>query len=273
MNACCVYDFTYHLYERDPMDIIKLLKQHCKKFSFQLERGEKTGKKHYQGRFSLKIKKRLTDIPFKLGHFSITSKANQNNDFYVTKEDTRIEGPWTDKDEVTYIPRQVREINNLYPWQQQVIDSIKIWDTRHINVVVCSSGNIGKSTLVSYMRAHKLGTPLPPVNDYKDMLRIVYALAKDSNNCFLIDQPRSQKKDKLFGFYSGIETIKDGYAYDDRFTFKQRVFDCPVIWVFTNIFPEKGMLSEDRWKYWQVRKNKLEPYGTQNAFDSDSEEL
>lgn len=258
-NACCTYDFTFFPKEEkdDHEWIITTLKNHCKSWSFQKEKGTETQKEHYQGRFSLKTKKRIANIPFTLGHYSITSKENRTNDFYVTKEDTRIEGPWSDKDTITYIPKQVREITSLYPWQQEIIDKAQEWDTRTINIVVCPNGNVGKSTLCSYMRAHSLGTPLPPINDYKDLLRMVYARAKDSGNCFLIDQPKSQNKDKLYGFYSAVETAKDGYAYDDRYSFKERIFDCPNIWVFTNTRPDINLLSRDRWCIWEIHNKHL----------------
>lgn len=100
------------------------------------------------------------------------------------------------------------------------------------------------------MRAYKLGRALPPVNDYKDLLRIVHDLP--TSNFYLFDMPRALNKDKMYQFYSAVETIKDGYAYDDRYTFKEKVFDCPNIWIFCNVLPELSMLSLDRWNIWEI---------------------
>ena len=95
-NAICVYDFTASKDKTDFEVLKNLLITHCKKWVFQLEKGEETGYEHYQGRFSLKIKKRLNEciklfggLPWKL---SATSSENSDNDFYVTKEDARIVG-------------------------------------------------------------------------------------------------------------------------------------------------------------------------------------
>lgn len=262
-NPLYRYDFTSFSDAIDDPSMIdrvkNILQAHCKQWGFQLEKCPSTGNLHWQGRFSLNKKARKTSIPFKLGHYSITAVGDKNDYEYVTKIDTRIAGPWTYKDEVIYVPKQVRDIK-LLPWQQQVVDSFKIWDTRSINIIYCPHGNIGKSTLTTYVRAHKLAVPLPPINDMKDMLRVVYARAQNSNNAFIIDMPRAMKKDKLYGMYSGMETIKDGYAYDDRYEFREKVFDCPVIWVFTNTFPDTSMLSEDRWKFWEVDDSNLIPY-------------
>lgn len=253
MSAVCQFDFTVGRDFVTQEKLQELLENHCKKWCFQLERGE-NGFEHYQGRLSLKTKTRLTGIIKLFGikeiHFSITSNENKENDFYACKEDTRILGPWKNTDEKIYIPRQVREIEQLYPWQQYIVDNYNIWDTRSINVIVDTQGNCGKSTLVSYMRAHRLAFKIPYCNDFKDIMRMVCDVP--IKRCYLIDMPRAIKKDKLFQLFSAIEEIKNGYAYDDRYHFKEIVFDCPNIWIFMNELPDYTMLSADRWKFWHI---------------------
>lgn len=260
-NAVCVYDFTVGADVTTHTDLIKILRKISKKFCFQLEEGE-SGYRHYQGRFSLKVKKRLKAAIDLVGipqaHLSITSKENRTNVFYVTKEETRIEGPWSDKDEQLYIPRQVREIETLYPWQQHIVDNYDVWDTRTINVIVDTVGNNGKTILTSYMRAHKMAFKIPFCNDFKDILRMVADVP--IKRCYLIDMPRGIKKDKLFQLFSAIEEVKNGYAYDDRYHFKEVIFDCPNIWIFMNMMPDIAMLSKDRWKFWEIKNLELIPY-------------
>lgn len=237
------------------------LTRKCKKWGYQLEKGEVSGYEHYQGRLSLKTKVSLaamvkmmnTDFGKGFGKVSCTTVGcSKGTRFYeyTTKEETRIDGPWTDEDETLYIPRQIREMGNLRPFQKRVVDSANDWDTRHINYIYCPNGNIGKSLLVGYCRAHGVGRALPPVNDQKDLLRMVCDLP--TSKMYLFDMPRSMNKDKLYSFYSAIETIKDGYAYDDRYKFREKVFDCPIIWVFANSLPPTNLLSKDRWLVWQV---------------------
>lgn len=259
---CYVWDFTCS-YEHDrwisgsEKPLKDLLLKKCKKHAFQLEKGTETGFIHWQGRVSLHSKKRLKSLRVHFedsvlcaAHWSITSAPNKGNVFYTTKEDTRVAGPWLDTDEVIYIPRQIREMEALRPFQKSIIDSAEVWDTRTINLLFCPNGNIGKSLLVGYCRAHKIGRALPPINDHKDLMRMVCDLP--TSKMYLFDMPRAQNKDRLYGLYGAVETIKDGYAYDDRYHFKEKVFDCPVIWIFTNLLPEMSMLSKDRWKVWRV---------------------
>jgi len=263
-SPCAVYDFTLPADDWTAKQIIdKLYPNICKKYTFQLEKSN-SGYLHYQGRISLIKKRRLNEAlklikpHFEKIHLSITSNNGKEDDFYCLKEDTRVEGtvPHSDTDPVpTYMPRQIREVEKLYPWQLEVIAKSKIWDTRTINIIWDTSGNIGKSTLVSYMGVNNLARQLPFCNDYKDIMRMVMDMP--TSQAYLIDMPRAINKEKLFQMYSAIETIKGGYAFDDRYHFKDKYFDCPNVWVFTNSLPDAELLSADRWKYWEVKNGEL----------------
>lgn len=244
--------------EREILD--KFFTKMCDKWCYQLEKGE-GGYLHYQCRMSLKERKRKTQVinileEYDIGaHVRPTSSGCTRNMFYVLKEDTRIAGPWADietmEEEGLYIPRQIREIKELRPFQQDIIDKSKEWDKRTINIVVDEGdGNNGKSTLKTYMRCHKMATVLPYCNDFRDIMRMVYCLP--TSTCYIIDMPRALTKKHLEQFFAAIEEIKNGYAYDERYTFKDKVFDCPNIWVFTNRCPETTLLSPDRWKVWRI---------------------
>lgn len=252
-SACCVWDFT--LYEDlDAEDKVKaILTQFCKKWCFQLEKGEKSGLEHFQGRFSLKNKTRKSGVlnlfPWKKWHISPTSKANRDNMFYVSKEDSRISGPWSDEDVVVYIPRDIRD-RSPRDWQIDMIQTLSTYHERWIDVLVDTNGNNGKSWLTRYMMCHGLGQLVPLVNDAKDLMRLVMDMPK--SKCYIIDMPRTFNKDRLFQFWGAIEMIKGGYAYDDRYHFKQELFDPPRILIITNQFPDEGLMSKDRWRFWEI---------------------
>lgn len=240
-------------------EVTEFLNEYCVKWCFQKEEGGETGYVHWQVRMTLK--KKLTESQLKnLGrsldmqewHLSPTASCNRNSLTYVLKADTRIEGPWqnTDKEEAPrYIPRQVRDIV-LLPWQQSVIDDANNWDTRVVNVVYCPNGNIGKSTLATWGGCRGLLRTIPAINNYKDIMRLVMDLP--TCNLYLIDMPRAINQKELHGMYAALEEIKGGHAWDDRYEYKDKWFDCPNIWVFCNNMPDLSMLSIDRWKIWNV---------------------
>lgn len=253
-NAVCTWDFTVPHDSISLEDLLKFIKVHCKKWCFQHEKGETTGYEHWQGRVSLKVKARKGPKLDK-AHWSPTSNENAENTFYVMKEETRVSGPWSDKD--AYIPRHVRDIS-LRPWQSTIMEDAARFDARTINVLYCPNGNIGKSTLAIWAGCRGLARNIPMMDSYKDYMRMVMDTPKVS--LYFVDFPRSMNKTCCAGFWSAIETIKNGYAYDDRYGFREEYFDPPNIWVFTNTIPEEGYLSTDRWKYWVVEGDTLRRY-------------
>lgn len=256
-HAASVWDFTAFTDNAD--QVKKVLNEHCKKWCFQLEKAPDTDRLHMQGRFSLKVKERLVGLKarFPGWHLSITSNENKHNTFYVTKEETRVAGPWKDDDEVLYIPRQVRDIV-LKPWQQHILDDANVWDSRRVNIIYDVTGNIGKTTLCTYVGAHRYGRKIPFSNDFRDINRMV--MDCPPTKLYLFDMPRAIRKDQLHQFFSGVEEVKNGHVFDDRYRFRERYFDCPNIWVFTNVLPDLNMLSADRWRIWQVVADNLVPW-------------
>jgi hypothetical protein len=257
-NPVYCFDFTIPAGELTDAEVLTKIKNIAKKGVFQLEEGELTKYRHYQGRISTIKKYRLSEI-IKLNifsgiHWSITSNANKGNFNYVSKDYTKIGDTVDISAKPNYIPRQIREISSLYPWQESVVSTLSEWDKRNINMIFDPEGNKGKSVLVGWIRAHKLGRALPPVNDFKDFLRMVCDLPTAPS--YIVDMPRALKKDKLWGFYAAIETVKDGYSYDDRYTFTEKTFDCPVIWVISNTLPDFSLLSRDRWKLWEITESR-----------------
>eukprot|EP01043_Picozoa_sp_COSAG02_P063615 COSAG02_NODE_9068_length_2342_cov_447.957200_1_plen_155_part_10 len=149
-----VWDFTLKVSDFNKDE--KVLKDNlilvCKKWTFQLEEGVKSGYLHYQGRISLTKKKTLSSLisvfkeypAFAGVHFSPCSNNAKGDVFYVIKVDTRVSGPWSDTDEIVYVPRQIREMKGLRPFQQHIVDNANVWDKRTINMIYCKKGNLGK---------------------------------------------------------------------------------------------------------------------------------
>lgn len=271
-NQVCNFDFTL-FDETNEREIRKTLNTYCKKYCFQLEKGEKTDKLHYQGRFSLKIRKREGECAKQFRNhwnsfrISITSNENKNNNFYVMKEETRIDGPFTDQNEY-YVPKDVAKMTELRPWQKSLTDMLKTYDERTIDVVIDETGNRGKTSISRFMAILHNAGYMPFINDYKDLMRMAFDLGP--RETYLVDLPRAIDKKKLQMLFAGIETLKSGYCQDDRFSFKQRFFDRPRICIFTNKFPDLDNLSQDMWKLWKVDHfDKLKPYfNNQEMYDS-----
>jgi len=274
MNPVAVWDWTLPQSSREQEDVQKIVDQIFKKYTYQLEEGSATGYRHYQGRGSLHKKRRFDELKqlssivgWEDCHWTPSSTNSQKGEcFYTVKADTRISGPWSDKDkpEKIYIPRQYRGLeHNLRPWQQAVWDSADAFDNRTINLIYDPSGNNGKSTVASLMDLHRRGIDLPPMNDAEKLIQSVadILIARDMREpkVVFIDLPRAMDKKRLGGLYTAIEQIKKGKVYDTRYAYKEWWFDSPQVWVFSNIEPDLTFLSMDRWKIWSIVDNDLVP--------------
>jgi hypothetical protein len=141
-NQLCVWDFRYNAETFNSVEELKnMLKGIAKKYVFQLEEGD-SGYKHYQGRLSLIKKRRYNEKHLLLKLFketppnylepTVLTEATKGEAFYMTKEDTRIDGPWRDDDVVKVMTRQLKEFidEDLYEWQTRIIDMCKQFDKR-----------------------------------------------------------------------------------------------------------------------------------------------
>lgn len=264
-SACACFDVTISREVVEADELKAWMGANTKKWGFQREIGAANGYDHWQGRFSLIKKLRLSTLvktfPWKGGHdgsvkLSYTSdNARQDMLFYnyVTKKDCTATGErYTDKD--TYIPRQIRKIKKLKVWQQKIITINETPDDDHINVVIDYKGYIGKSTLALWAECHGLGFAMPPV-EIKEMMQI--ALDRKTYLAYFIDIPRSLDQLKLGAFWAGIESLKRGKVYDLRYKYRQRLIDAPHIWVFMNEDPDIRAITERRWKLWSVADGDL----------------
>lgn len=262
MNPVCGYDFRFNGEKLTPDDIRKALGGIAKKFVFQKEQGD-SGYIHYQGRLSL-IKKRrkmealklFTDNPPNYFEPTCNPEYYTGEAFYQMKEDTRIEGPFKDTDEKITMTRQLEIFGKyeMYPYQKSLYTKSTQFCMRTIDLLYDPNGNIGKSIFSEFMESQGLAEEVPPYRLMDDIFQ--WVCTRPVKKCYIIDMPRGMKKDKLGDFYSGIEVIKNGVAYDKRYNAKKIRFDRPRIFVFSNALPEFSLMSKDRWRVHTINENK-----------------
>ena len=276
-----MWDFRVSADGLDNTVIINQLKQIAERYTFQLEKGDTTGYLHYQGRMSLIKKHRKTELMKLFGSMpvpnylepTVNATYYAGDMFYVSKTETRIDGPWDERETEKYIPRQYRNmLDKLYPYQKHIYDSADVFDTRTINMIYCPVGNVGKSTIASVCELYAKGIDLPPVNDAEKLIQSCCDIceAKQIRNPspIFVDLPRAMNKDRLNGIYTAIEQIKKGKLFDLRYKYKEYWIDSPQIWVFSNIRPDLSMLSKDRWKVYTINKDySLMTYNPEEEFE------
>ena len=220
-----------------------VLREHSKRFEFQLERGE-GGFLHYQGWFSLKCKERSMQLVKNMMGFNWMHLEPLKNMFaaskYCTKKETFVKGPWSDKKK-PLLPI----IELLRPWQQDLLNEINAYQMERRKVIWYTDlkGGSGKSTFATYLdREYESVATFPGVFKRKS---IYYAMSNyEGKKCVVFDIARED----FFKFDYGIlEELKNGMIFVEKYESHTVHFDAPMVVVFANFLPEKNALSEDRW--------------------------
>jgi len=267
-SAVFVYDFRLSESNTTSDHLCKILPRIAKKWVFQLEEGEQTGYRHFQGKLTLHKKARSAQVVKCFKDLDVhvnycQPSASREGFDYVMKIQTRVEGPWSNQS-TSYIPKRVRVTDDqLRPWQQQLLH-LAIPDDRHIDFIWCTHGNLGKSFLALYLHSHNRGISLPPINDSKELVQtccdILMAKELREPGIVLVDLPRAMPQHKMSGVYQAIEQIKNGHVQDVRHHYREWLFEPPAVIVFCNTPPLVKQLSKDRWRVWTFDDTTLVPF-------------
>lgn len=231
-----------------PEELWRILKEHCKEFYFQLEKGDK-GYLHYQGVLSLKSKEYMEGVKNIIGMKSIHLEPVQNLkklENYCKKEDTRVAGPWSIQSQ------WIKTITSFREWQKDLLDRLlKEPDDRSIIWYCDPKGSAGKTQMAKYLAVHKNAIVL---NNAKTS-DIAYALP-DNPHIVIFDLARSNEGRINYG---AIEQVKNGLVFSAKYESKMKYFNSPHVIVFSNNEPDYEQMSKDRWEVVHLsKKDKVE---------------
>lgn len=262
-NPIFLFDATvWETHFPDHQALCKLFHKWCKKWTFQLEKCPTTGNLHYQCHLSLKEKSRsLKWLKGKGSWRPLSIEGLKTNSLllYVQKEETRIKGPYTDKEYMKFIPMRFRNImlrewqSDLYFKLKKVIDS---YDSRTIYYVEDPKGNVGKSWFAGATTFLGKAIMVPSIMDTPDkMIQCIHAQTKPGwHGIICIDIPRSCRAKHFYNIAQAIEALKQGWIYDWRNKWRAHWIETPAIVVFCNTKMPMNSLSKDMWKTFSVNE-------------------
>lgn len=174
------------------------------------------------------------------------------------KDQTRVDGPWTEKDEVRVPSDRLIHAGILekpHPWQAELKERLERKEFRKVNMVIDPRGCKGKSTFVEWLEYLGLTVEMPDFNSCEELLAA--CMDMEPMKIYLFDLNRAMAKKHLIGIYGACEKLKNGVMYDKRYHFKRRRLEyTPNVCIFSNCEPELKYLSRDRWNLWTITKDK-----------------
>ena len=246
--------------------LINFFDKHADSAVFQFEKGEKKGKLHIQGVFTLDSKrtskknvlmlfagtfKNVKGLTLSPTHSSIDSSN------YCTKKEGRVSGPYYCGKSEKYDSEFAQM--KLSDWQQKIFNGLlskEADELRGRNVISIhdAKGKSGKSQFAKWLRVgqKELVVRKLPVASVQQLNSAVYLITKNLQvDVFIIDITRSLGKDQTFkDLFSALEDVINGYVTDVMFgKYHEALFKPPLIVVFTNYEFEElyKCMSDDRW--------------------------
>lgn len=247
-NQLYRWQFTLKAGEPDsysPEELFWLMKDFCKEFVFQLEKGE-SGYLHYQGVISLKNKEYRDTVKNLFGRKDIHLEPvadKKKLEKYCMKEDTRVSGPWS------IHSTWIKTITSFRDWQMDLIEKLKIEpDDRKIVWYSDPEGGAGKTQMAKYLAVHHKAIVLTNGRTQD----LAYCIKTDTK-IVVLNFSRSNEDHINYG---AIESIKDGLLFSGKYESCTKVFNSPHVIVFANSMPCIEKMSKDRWEIIELSKEK-----------------
>lgn len=227
-------------------EIFKNIRKYCEYSIVAKEIGEQ-GTPHLQGFCIFKIKCRpINKIGIKEIHWEKCRGNKLDNQIYCKKDGDYKEYPEPFK----------KIIDNLYDWQQKVMDLIsKEPDDRSIIWIYENEGNVGKTALVKHILSTKSNVlPLSGKGiDIKNAVLQYYTTYNKTPEIIIIDIPRVVEHIA----YGSIEEIKNMMFYSGKYEGGVVFGECPHLIIFSNKTPDIDIYSKDRWNIFEIKDKKL----------------
>lgn len=145
-------------------------------------------------------------------------------------------------------PTLVKPFDKFYEWQQSILNTIEndVPNDRSVEWIYNEDGSMGKSSFAEYLKSQYNACILTTTN-VKDAIHAVgnHIDKYGSPNIVIIDIARSSK---FAGIYAIIESLKGRNPTSGKYNSRILEFKkYPMIFIFSNSFPEIHELSLDRW--------------------------
>jgi hypothetical protein len=235
--------------------IINTIENITDKYIIGVEICPETKKTHLQGFLALKGRgKRFSAMKKIFGntHIEKCNGSEQQNIKYCEKENRKIYRKG--------YPVPIKIINELYPWQKEILNIINNDpNDRSLNWFYDNGiGCVGKSSIIKYICATmKNKVVLITGGKKSDIINIIYnnkkILTEEINPIVIIDIPYNEYNNCS---YSALEEIKNGLICNTKFEGGFFVMNSPHVIVCSNFYPNINKVIKDRWQIYKINKDK-----------------
>jgi hypothetical protein len=288
--------FTYDLAGEEPSTIsdsfiLSVMKKIADSYAYQLEKGEGSGRFHYQGCFRTFIRKRQPTLLAEIkAHLDLISQSSPYKSYLTDVSRTmkgftidRMQGTWeqaqaycskseTSQSKTVLSPdlehysgediNFLEEQKSRFYWQDSLFQEIfasdeayiKDADSRTILWITDEHGCSGKSKFVKYACFSNPNCAKVSFGSSTQLRSSLIALGR--KKVYFIDIPRTLgKDDHLEDLISVLEDLKNGFLVSCMYgKYQSLMMDPPHVIVFSNQFAPFNTMSQDRWRAFRIHK-------------------
>jgi len=263
--------------------------------TFQIEKGEISGRQHIQGRIHFVKKKTkpgvlnlfstifvnyCSDEEINLGinlamlvNTTVAIEQDASASIaYCSKPDSRLPGtePFHKlRKAALYTGSDVACLDvGLRPWQEQMMTVLrtKPYNQRHIYWIVDLDGASGKSLFLKWLQ-FKSEFHIGEISQAGTTSQLLATACNiGPKEVYFVDLPRV-RTDSLEDIIRAVEQLKNGKLSSVLYGgVNVTLFDPPLMVVFANYYPKLEWLSADRWKIFEMTRDfKLRPFIAKKA--------
>lgn len=208
------------------------VRANCKRCTMDLERGEETEYEHMH--MQLEMKRRVRFEWFK-HHLSPIAHAEVTRNIeaaftYVTKEETRMWGPWCFPEPLKAPVRDEMEGLTLKPWQIKINEILDgDIDDRLIYWFFDRGYGCGKTTFIKHLLVRRECAYMSNAAN-KDI-----AFAWKGEPIVILEFPGAATDDDIP--YQAIECLKNGLIFSSKYESGEKLHNRPHVLVFANLRP------------------------------------
>lgn len=218
------------------------------KFVIGEEKGTLTGYEHFQCKAHFRKPYTLNELKKFFGE-TVHCEPSICKDFAYCEKEGKFYRSWQG-------PLAKYHDIDLRQWQGEAVAELCDQNDRQVTVIIGRDGAEGKSTLAKYLVVRYNYAYVPAMPNFEDYMFM--AMAHPNAKGFIFDIPKADNAQQEKAMWCAMETIKNGYLYDKRYLFSERWIEPPKMLVFSNACPPKDMLTEDRWRIFEIYKDRFE---------------